>query len=98
MRIIPGDLSDPRIIDLLAVHLHRARAETAAGSAHALDVSGLQAPGISFWTIWDGDVLLGIGALKELSREHGEVKSMHTAQAVRGRRDAPPHHRRGASA
>jgi putative acetyltransferase len=28
---------------------------------------------------------LGIGALKRLSADHGEVKSMHTAQSVRGR-------------
>ena len=29
--------------------------------------------------------LLGFGALKRLSADHGEVKSMHTAQPMRGR-------------
>ena len=83
MRIIDGDFGDARVIDLLRIHLTGSRANTAPGSAHALDLAGLQAPGISFWTIWDGDRLLGCGALKRLAADHGEVKSMHTVQAVR---------------
>jgi len=83
MRIINGDFTDARVLDLLRIHLTNARAQTAPGSAHALDVAGLQAPGISFWTVWDGDTLLGCGALKRLAADHGEVKSMHTAQAMR---------------
>ena len=83
MRIIDGDFSDARVLDLLRVHLTNSRAQTAPGSAHALDVAGLQAPGISFWTIWDDDTLLGCGALKRLNGDHGEVKSMHTAQVAR---------------
>jgi putative acetyltransferase len=85
MRIIQGDFSDPRVIALLETHLISARAETAPGSAHALDLIGLQSPDVSFWTIWEDEALLGIGALKRLSADHGEVKSMHTAQSVRGR-------------
>jgi putative acetyltransferase len=85
MRIIPGDFSDPRVVDLVRIHLTTARAETAPGSAHALDVTELQSPGISFWTIWDDEKLLGIGALKRLSADHGELKSMHTAQPTRRR-------------
>ena len=83
MRIIDGDLGDPRVIELLRTHLHNARAQTAPGSDHALDVAGLQAPDISFWTIWRDDALAGCGALKRLTAAHGEVKSMHTAQTVR---------------
>jgi len=85
MRILQGDFSDPRVIALLETHVISARAETAPGSAHALDLSGLQSRDVSFWTIWKDDTLLGIGALKRLSADHGEVKSMHTAQSVRGR-------------
>src|SRR5215813_7709691 len=83
MRIIDGDLHDARVLDLLRIHMTNARAQTAPGSAHALDVAGLRAPGISFWTIWEDEALLGCGALKRLSADHGEVKSMHTAQAMR---------------
>jgi putative acetyltransferase len=85
MRIIRGDLSDPRVVDLVRTHLISARAETAPGSAHALDLSGLHSPDVSFWTIWDEEKPLGIGALKRLSAAHGEVKSMHTAQSMRGK-------------
>ena len=83
MRIIPGDFSDRRVVDLLDIHLTTARAETAPGSAHALDITALQSPDITFWTIWDDQTLLGFGALKRLSNDHGEVKSMHTAEAMR---------------
>ena len=85
MRIVEGDFSDPRVIALLEIHLTTARAQTPPGSAHALDLNGLQSPEISFWTIWNDETLLGIGALKQLWRDHGEIKSMHTAQALRGR-------------
>ena len=85
MRIIEGDFSDQRVVDLLHIHLTSARAETAPGSAHALDVTALQSPDISFWTIWDDQVLLGCGALKRLSADHGVVKSMHIVQGMRRR-------------
>lgn len=85
MRIIPGDLDDPRAVALLSTHVARATAETARGSAHALDVERLRAPDLSLWTLWIGDALAGVGALRELSPDHGEVKSMHTADAMRGR-------------
>src|SRR6266446_6846331 len=85
MRIVEGDLCDPRVVDLLHTHLTSARAQTAPGSAHALDITGLQSPDISFWTIWDDETLLGVGALKRLSADHGEIKSMYTAQSMRGR-------------
>jgi putative acetyltransferase len=85
LRIVEGDLRDPRVVDLLHIHLTSARAETAPGSAHALDLTGLQSPDISFWTMWDDETLVGIGALKRLSADHGEIKSMHTAQSMRGK-------------
>jgi len=85
MRIVPGDFTDPRVIQLLETHLVTARAETAPGSAHALELAALQSRDISFWTIWDGQTLLGIGALKRLSPDHGEIKSMHTARSMRRR-------------
>ena len=85
IRIIQGDFTDRRVADLLHIHLIRARAETAPGSAHALDATRLQTPDITFWTIWDDQTLLGFGALKRLSAGHGEVKSMHIADSVRRR-------------
>ena len=83
MTIIPGDLDDSRVRAVLEHHVTSARAATAPGSAHALDLEGLKAPDIKFWAAWDEDALLGVGALKRLSSDHGEIKSMHTAQAAR---------------
>ena len=85
MHIIEGGLDDPRVAALLDAHVTRARAETGRGSAHALDLDGLRAPGVTFWSVWEGDEVVGVGALKRLSADHGEVKSMHTAEAARGR-------------
>src|SRR6266513_1524468 len=86
MRIIEGDLGDRRVIDLLQAHLTSARAETAPGSAHALDLAGRKSSDIRVWTIWEGDTLVGVGALKRLWANDAAVKSMHTAQAMRGKR------------
>jgi putative acetyltransferase len=85
VEIVAGGLSDPQVVHLLSIHLSTARAQTARESAHALDLSGLQAPEISFWSAWEQGQLLGVGALKRLSTTHGEVKSMHTAEAARRR-------------
>jgi hypothetical protein len=85
MDIRAGDTYDPRVVALLDHHVTVARTHTEPGSAHALDLAGLRAPDVSFWTGWDGEMLVATGALKTLSAEHGEVKSMHTVQAARRR-------------
>ena len=85
IRIVAGDIADPRVIELLQTHLERARAETAPGSAHALGLTGLMAPDVRFVAAWDDDMLVGCGALKVLSAAEGELKSMHTVEAMRGR-------------
>jgi putative acetyltransferase len=83
MKIIGGGLGDLRVQDLLEHHLRTARLEMAPGSAHALNLEGLKSAEVSFWSAWDGNTLVGVGALKRLSRSHGEIKSMHTVQASR---------------
>ena len=85
MHIIEGGLDDARVIALLHAHLARARSETAPGSAHALDLSGLRDPRVTFWSAWEGEELAGVGALKALDTTHGEVKSMYTAESMRRR-------------
>jgi putative acetyltransferase len=85
MTIVPGDIDDPQVRAVLEQHVTSARAATAPGSAHALDPEGLKAPEVRFWAAWDDDALLGIGALKRLSNDHGEIKSMHTVPAHRRR-------------
>jgi len=85
VRIEADDLSRPELHALLAEHLSQMRAQSPACSVHALDLDRLRAPGISVWSAWEGEKLLGCGALKELSPEHGEIKSMRTAATRRGK-------------
>jgi putative acetyltransferase len=82
MRVIkPGDFDDDRVKALLVRHLQGMHANTPPGHVFALDWSGLQKPEISFYALWEGDELLGVGALKELEPRAGEIKSMRTADA-----------------
>ena len=74
-------LDSPAVLALLREHLATLAPTAPAESRHALDLDGLRAPDVTFWSIWDGPALAGFGALKELSPDHGEVKSMRTAQA-----------------
>ena len=79
---------DPRAGDvraLLGRHLAFAAATTAPEDIFALDVDELAAAAVTFVSYRDGSELLGVGALKELDQTHGELKSMHTAEAARGR-------------
>lgn len=85
MRIVVDDLSGPEIAAFLAEHIAQMRAISPPESKHALDLDGLRKPDVTFWTVLDGDTLLGCGALKELDRTHGEIKSMRTAASHRRR-------------
>ena len=85
LRIRDGGLDDPRVRALLTYHFTTARAQTGRGSAHALDLDGLKAPDIFFYSAWDGERIAGIGALRRLTPAHGEIKSMHTDESQRRR-------------
>lgn len=83
--IRPDDLTGREVHALLEEHLRHMRSLSPPESVHALDLAGLCAPDISFWTVWSGPALLGCGALKQIAPDHGEVKSMRTASAHRRR-------------
>jgi putative acetyltransferase len=75
------DLRGPEIYELLKEHLREMALHSPPESVHALDIKALQQPKMTFWTAWEGDELLGCGALKELDPQHAEIKSMRTASA-----------------
>jgi len=79
MHIREGGLDEPQVIELLRLHLAGMHANSPPESIHALDLGGLKTPDIAFYTAWDGDDLLGCGALKQIDAEHGEIKSMRTS-------------------
>ena len=85
MRIEIDDLTRHQVLELLNEHLTNMHELSPADQVFALDVSKLKAPDITFWTVWDENVLLGCGALKELNPTHGEIKSMRTPKALRRR-------------
>jgi putative acetyltransferase len=57
----------------------------AGQDVHALDIDGLRDPSVGFFSYRADGQLLAVGAIKQLDPRHAEVKSMHTAQAARGR-------------
>ncbi|MHB8439875.1 MAG: GNAT family N-acetyltransferase [Acidimicrobiales bacterium] len=78
---------DPRSPDvewLLHRHLGFAHDNTPSGHVHALDISGLVQPDVTFYTGRAGDRVVVMAALRELDAGHGELKSMHTAEELRG--------------
>ena len=78
MRIIEDDLTGVEIRALLETQFAGMLSSSPAGSCHCLDFDGLNAPDVTFWSVWDGDTLAGCGALKALSSTQGEIKSMRT--------------------
>ena len=81
MEIRVDDLCGAAIAALLQVHLNAMHEHSPPESVHALDLDALRHASITFWTAWDGNDLLGCGALKRLTATHAELKSMRTAAA-----------------
>ncbi len=86
MRITPDDLSGPEIRALLEEHFAGMLANSPKDSCHFLDFEGLKGPGVTFWSVWHDEALMGCGALKQHDSQLGEVKSMrtHGAQLRKG--------------
>ena len=99
MLITLDDLTGAEIIALLQQHLHDMHLTSPPESVHALDLSGLKAAEVSFWTLWlsppataslepatdlqPPQQLAGCGALKQLDSQSAEIKSMRTAESFR---------------
>ncbi len=81
MKIVVDDLRGPEIAAFLDEHVQQMRSITPPESKHALDLDGLRAPEVTFWSVYDGDTLVGCGAIKRLDDGHAELKSMRTAPA-----------------
>ena len=79
------DPRKPEVRALLERHLAFCLSETPPEHSFALDVNRLLDPAVTFVSYRDGGTVLGVAAIKELDAESGEVKSMHTAAAARGR-------------
>ena len=74
LKSIVGNFDNPEVNKLLTDHFVELRAASPEGSAHVLDIPGLKVPSIRFWSLWENEKLFGCGALKFLSKDHGEFK------------------------
>ena len=83
-KIKPDDPERPQVRALLERHLTLMHKVSPRDSVHALDSKALTDPTVSFWTIWDDDLLVGCGALKAIDNTQCEIKSMHTVEEARG--------------
>jgi len=81
MKITVDDLSGPAVARLLQEHLQSLSAISPPESMHALNIAALRKPEVTFWSVWEGEELIGCGALKALDTQHAEIKSMRTAPA-----------------
>lgn len=73
-------------LDLLfARHVQAMHADTPPESIHMLPREDLVSPRITFLVMRDAGEPVGMGALKRLSGDHGEIKSMHVLAERRGK-------------
>ena len=80
---IEGNFDNLEVNNLLKKHFIELRAASPEGSAHVLDIPSLKESSIKFWSLWENEKLIGCGALKLLSDEHGEFKSIRVHDRFR---------------
>jgi len=83
LRIEHDDVTRPQVLALLEEHMRNMYELSPPEKIFAFDANKLRAPDVTVWTAWNGDVLLGCAALKELSSDEGEIKSMRTPMTMR---------------
>ena len=83
MKSIENNFDEPQVNELLTKHFVELRSVSPEGSTHVLDIPGLKDQTIRFWSLWDGENLVGCGALKLLEQDHGEFKSIRVADKFR---------------
>ncbi|MFJ3392729.1 GNAT family N-acetyltransferase [Leifsonia aquatica] len=82
--ITTADFDSTALRDFLQAHLDDMEPTAPPESRHALDLEGLQRPGVRVWTAVDGDAVIGTAALAPIEDGWEELKSMRTAPERRG--------------
>ena len=83
MKSIEGNFDNSEVLELLNKHFIELRSVSPEGSAHVLDIEGLNDQNIKFWSLWEDNLLMGCGALKFLNKIHGEFKSIRVEDRFR---------------
>lgn len=79
------DLDSLDVQYLVELHYAELRAISPPGACHVLPAFALRQPDVTVWSARENGELRGVGALKELTPDHGEVKSLRTAVEALGR-------------
>jgi len=87
LKSIEGNFDNSEVHELLTKHFIELRSVSPEDSCHVLDIAGLKDPSIKFWSLWDENNLMGIGALKFLDKEHGEFKSIRVSDKFKDKRN-----------
>ena len=85
LKSIENNFDNIEVHDLLIKHFIELRSVSPDGSAHVLDIAGLKVSSIKFWSLWEGEELMGIGAIKFLNKTHGEFKSIRVNDKFRNK-------------
>ena len=85
MKSIESNFENSEVNKLLQHHFTELRSVSPVGSAHVLDIEGLKSESIKFWSLWENKKLMGCGALKFLSKDHGEFKSIRVHDDFRSK-------------
>ena len=85
LKSIEGNFDNRKVNELLINHFIELRSVSPEGSAHVLDIAGLKDSSIKFWSLWEGEDLMGCGALKFLDKKHGEFKSIRVGDNFRNK-------------
>ncbi|KAF9891924.1 hypothetical protein FE257_002887 [Aspergillus nanangensis] len=80
MLIKADTLDHPEVQALLHAHFTELQSQGLPETSFALDLTALRNPNITIYTAWEGDTLLGCGALKQIGPKQGEIKSMRTVR------------------
>lgn len=83
-RLVRVRADEPDVALLLDRHFELMRSQSPPESCHVLPAASLNAPEVALFALREDARAVAIGALKTMSDE-AELKSMHTAQEVRGR-------------
>lgn len=78
------DLSGETTRSFVAAHLDQMHSQSPPESVHALGIAALNGPDVLLITAWRDGVLGGMGAYRRMGDGGAELKSMRTADDVRG--------------
>ena len=73
MNIVLDSIEHKQVIGLLEEHLADMYATSPPESVHALDLTELKQPNVSFFTGWEQEQLMGCAAIKEINSTHAEI-------------------------